>query len=173
MADIIIRRADRSDAVTIASIHIASRRSTYKSFYAETYMAGPIEQDTRAIWASRLVGNDVPTVLLADQLGLSVGFLAWVPAHDPIHGGMIDNFHVLPDHKCKGIGRLLFREICAISAREQPGQPLFLWVYEENAPARQAYARLGGVECDRISKPLPDGNMAGAVRVVWAPPTPC
>ena len=51
--------------------------------------------------------------------------------------------HILPKYKRQGIGRKLFAVVAA-QLKEQSCTSVYLWVLEENSPARKFYEALGG-----------------------------
>jgi GNAT superfamily N-acetyltransferase len=164
-----IRRAGAADADLIAQIHAASWRSAYRCIVSDDYLDGPVIEERQGFWRRRMAEDERLVVLLADIGGTAGGFIAWVGDADPQWGGIIDNFHMLPMVKGKGVGRKLFEAVRQLSAACDPGQGLFLWVLEPNVAARQAYARLGGTEADRMSRPTADGGRVPAIRVIWRP----
>lgn len=165
-----IRRATAADCEIVATIHIASRRVAYSGLLSPEYLNGPIEIDTRATWTKRLGAEPGLFVLIADQAHTAVGFLAMACNHDPEFGNLIDNFHVLPGYTGTGIGRRLFDAITVVSRRESVGQPMYLWVYEDNHAARQVYRSLGGIEGMTTSRRTAEGAFVPAVRVTWPAP---
>jgi GNAT superfamily N-acetyltransferase len=166
----ILRRAGSDDADTIATIHAASWRSAYRGIIADAYLDGPVIDERRAYWRKRMAEDAAIVVLIAEIAGVPAGFIAWVGGADPDFGGIIDNFHMLPSAKGKGVGRRLFEAIRQLALVERPGEALYLWVLEANTPARAAYARLGGTEADRTLRPTGDGGQVPAVRVIWPEP---
>jgi ribosomal protein S18 acetylase RimI-like enzyme len=165
-----LRRAGPTDADTIARIHAESWRSAYRGIVSDAYLDGPVVVERQAYWRKRISDDTAIVVLIADVGGTAAGFIAWVGGADPQFGGIIDNFHMLPTAKGKGVGRKLFDAVWHLSATQRPGEALFLWVLEANEAARAAYVRLGGTEADRSLRPTGDGGRVPAVRVVWRAP---
>ncbi|HLE69687.1 MAG TPA: GNAT family N-acetyltransferase, partial [Vicinamibacteria bacterium] len=90
---------------------------------------------------------------------------------DETWGALLDNLHVLPAWKGKGLGRRLMVEAARWVASRRPGSPLHLWVIEENEEARSFYDRLAGRPLDRKLWSAPDGRGIGLIRYVWNDPT--
>jgi GNAT superfamily N-acetyltransferase len=74
-----------------------------------------------------------------------VDFACAFGGEDELFGTMLDNLHVLQPQKGKGIGRKLVRDIASWCDRDYSAKGLYLWVFEQNVPARHFYERLGGV----------------------------
>jgi len=165
-----IRQATPEDADTIALLHAESWRSAYRGIVSDAYLDGPVIAERQSWWRKRLAEDATIVVLIAEAGGGAAGFIAWVGGADSQFGGIIDNFHMLPTAKGKGVGRKLFDTVRHLSATQRPGEALFLWVLEANAAARAAYARLGGTEADRAIRQTGDGGQVPAVRVIWPAP---
>ena len=78
-----------------------------------------------------------------------VGFACALADADPDHGPLLDNLHVKPGWRGRGIGARLLNEARLWSAAIAPGEPMRLWVLEGNLAARRFYRSQGGVEEDR------------------------
>jgi len=81
---------------------------------------------------------------------------------------LLDNLHVMPNLKGKGLGRRLMSEMANRVSRLNSGLCLHLWVYEQNLGARRFYERLGGEITARVSEPAPDGAEVNALRYCWS-----
>jgi len=85
-----------------------------------------------------------------------VGFAHTVFEADPRWGALLDNLHVVPGEKRRGIGsRLLALTAEAVTGR---GTGLYLWVLEQNVDARAFYEARGGTCVGRAPVPPPGGN---------------
>src|ERR1700678_3407364 len=80
---------------------------------------------------------------------------------------MLDNLHVLPSQKGKGIGRKLVRDIACWCDRSYPSKGLYLWVFEQNIPARRFYELLEGVVVGEAHWSGPDGTVVKEIRYAW------
>jgi len=108
---------------------------------------------------TRIEPEDV--VLVAERPDV-IGFFAVWCRPDPF----IDNLHVLPNMRSKGVGEGLM-----IAAAERligrGHSTATLWVFEENRRAVRFYERLGGVACERAVKKV-FGHASPALKVVWS-----
>ena len=131
--------------------------------------------DRLAVWADRLREPDPRshTILAEDGDGL-VGFAHTVFEADPGWGALLDNLHVVPGEKRRGIGsRLLALTAHAVLER---GTGLYLRVLEQNVDGRAFYDARGGRCVGRAPVP-PPGDVAGrlngspvALRYAWPDP---
>jgi GNAT superfamily N-acetyltransferase len=95
-----------------------------------------------------------------------VGFSCVLADADPGHGPLLDNLHVKPGWRGRGIGAHLLRESRAWSQTIAPGRPMHLWVIEDNTAARTFY-QAQGVEGERRVNEMA-GIEVTAVRYTWA-----
>ena len=161
--------AGPEDARAIAALHVKSWRSVYRGLVPDEFLAGPVEDDRHTLWESRLsVPDEARLVLKAvDQGGIMVGFTCVLRDADPAWGPLLDNLHVTPDLKGRGIGALLLRASLAWSSAVAPGQPMHLWVIEGNTQARHFYDREHGEIVERQILELTAGIHVPALRYVW------
>ncbi len=66
-------------------------------------------------------------------------------------GNVIDNLHVLPSAKGQGVGAALLGAAAEWSAAIYPSAGIYLWCFEQNAPACRFYEQRGGVALNRSS----------------------
>jgi GNAT superfamily N-acetyltransferase len=161
--------AGSEDARAIAALHVKSWRTAYRGLVPDEFLAGPVEDDRRTIWESRLsVPDETVLVLKAlNQDGVMVGFTCVLRDGDPEWGPLLDNLHVSPDLKGQGIGARLLRASRAWSSAVAPGQPMHLWVIEGNTQARHFYDREGGQVVERQILELTAGIHVPSLRYVW------
>jgi GNAT superfamily N-acetyltransferase len=105
--------------------------------------------------------------VLALQDGTPVGFGFAVRDDDERWGSMLDNLHVLPEHKGHGFGRSLMRALVARLAEPGAAAGLYLWVYEANAGACRFYERLGAVRLHAEVVDTAGGGRAPALAYGW------
>ena len=161
--------ARSEDARVIAALHVRSWRSAYRGLVPDEFLAGPVEDDRTTLWESRLsVPDDGRLVLKAVDLhDVMVGFTCVLRDAEPAWGPLLDNLHVTPDLRGRGIGRRLFIASRAWSTAVAPGQPMHLWVIEGNTQARHFYDREGGEVVERQILELTAGIHVPALRYVW------
>ncbi|MFC2046333.1 GNAT family N-acetyltransferase [Chloroflexota bacterium] len=156
-----IRPANQDDVPAIASIHSASWRDAYSGFLPADYLAGQVELDLQAYWAQQeILAQDV--VLVADTPDGPAGFVAVWCRPSPF----VDNLHVSPSRRSRGIGAALMR---AAAGRliALGHSTAYLWVFESNVAAIRFYERLGAVKARRAMKEF-FGQSVLCVRMEWS-----
>lgn len=167
MTDIAIRQAVAADASAIADLHATSWRSAYRGILTDAFLDGPVIAERHELWQARFAGGSDGVVFLAERRGVAIGFICFEPARDPVWGGLIDNFHVLPDAKGQGVGRKLFDRVGAFASEVQPGKGIHLFVLAQNLAAQKAYEGLGGRVVEALTKLEPDGQEHNVLRYAW------
>jgi GNAT superfamily N-acetyltransferase len=167
-----LREATTDDAAEIAALHASSWRDAYRSILEPAFLAGPVESDRMAAWSTRLSNpRDHQHILVAVEQGVLVGFICVFGDEDPKWGARVDNLHVTPSARGRGIGALLLRSAASWVADRYPGSALHLWVFEMNALACQFYARLGGAVVEKSISKIPSAGGASVLRFQWASAT--
>ncbi len=164
-----LRQATADDATMIAALHTESWRTAYRAILSEDFLASGIEADRRRTWTERF-GAPNPAMravigLLDDQ---PAGFVCTFLDEDRTWGALVDNLHVLPAAKGRGLGARLLRSAADWVAHNRPGRGLHLWVYQVNAPAIAFYDRMGGRAVERAPQDNPGGDEAPAIRYAWS-----
>ncbi len=169
MDEIAVRTAAVSDGPAIAAAHTESWRSVYRGILPDRYLDEEIVGERLRHWEERLraPGAHRRLVLLAEERAELLGFVCVMGNTEPGEGACLDNLHVRPHVRGRGLGRRLFAEAARWTASQEPGAPLHLWVFEANLPARGFYESLGGVETGREIKPMPGGPRVASLRYVW------
>jgi GNAT superfamily N-acetyltransferase len=165
----IIRGAAPADAPAIAQLHALSWQTTYRGILRAEFLDGPLLENRRHLWGARL--NDARQVgqmiLVGEQAGEIQAFACAFLDTDPEWGSLLDNLHVVPNLKGRGMGRKLMSAV-AERVLLHGSQPLLhLWAYEQNAAARLFYERLGGVNTACVAEEAPDGTLVNAIRYCW------
>ena len=173
--DLRFRSAGASDAPAIARLHAESWRRHYRGAYSDSFLDGDVHADRLAAWSERLRDPDpcVYTVLAEDGAG-PAGFAHTIFEDDPSWGALLDNLHVVPGQKRRGIGsRLLALSAQAVVDR---GTGLYLWVLEQNADAR-AFYEARGARCVEQAPAAPPGGVPSrlngspvGLRYAWSDP---
>lgn len=166
-----MRNATEADGPLLAHLHAESWRSAYRGILDPGFLAGPIEQDRLEAWTSR-IGPHHPdlTAIIAESDDGPVGFVCAIGAEDQRWGTLVDNLHVLPTVKGRGWGTVLLATAAEWSLRAYPGSGLYLWCFDQNAPARRFYERRGGVVVERSRHAVPGGGDRPVIRYHWADP---
>jgi ribosomal protein S18 acetylase RimI-like enzyme len=156
-----IRPAKQDDLPMIASIHAMSWRDAYAGILPADYLRDQVQQDLEAYWKQReILPQDV--VLVADTTDGPVGFIAVWCRPSPF----IDNLHVLPSLRSRGMGAALM-EAAAGRLIAQGHSTAYLWVFERNEAAICFYQRLGAVKGRQEMKEV-FGHRVPSVRMDWS-----
>lgn len=163
-----IRPIVATDAAAVAHLHTTSWRSAYRGMLRDDYLDGDIAGERLRVWTARLGAASATAYgFIAEADGAPVGFVYMFGAADPIWGSLIDNLHVLPGLKGRGIGRQLLEAAARETGRRYPDGPIHLFVYEANHPARRFYAAISGREVERGTVEAPGGGSQVHLRVAW------
>src|SRR5262245_1369881 len=165
-----VRAAAAVDMPAIADIHASSWRVAYRGLFPDAFLDGPLIDNRLAHWSGipdRMTASD--RLLLAEQDGAPAGFIAgWSSERlgcEPGFDLFIDNLHIRPELRGRGIGLRLMRELIAMRPRPRKTRA-YLWLVDGNLPAHRFYARLGGRDADHREKRFGDA-MVGELRIVW------
>ena len=163
-----IREADIEDVAGIALLHVESWRTAYRGAYSDAYLDGDVYPDRQRVWRERLTAPaERQFTIVAEQDGAIMGFACGRGDEDPRWGTLLDNLHVRPDEKWRGIGTRLIGEVALRTQRDWPASGLYLWVLESNAPARRFYERLGAQNEERTTSEPPGGGEVITLRYAW------
>ncbi len=160
-ADPRFRAATSTDARAIAALHADSWRRHYRGAYSDGFLDGDLLEDRLTVWSERLgIPRGASRTILAEVPGELVGFVHVVFDVDAHCGALIDNLHVVPARKGRGVGtRLLARAADAVLDRSSRSG-IYLWVLEQNAAARAFYSSRGALCVGRDAVPPPGGDPA-------------
>ena len=170
MEGITIRPATAGDAPEIAAVHCASWRDAYANVLERAYLEGPIASERRTFWFDRFANPD-PARAVFVAVARSATVNAFICFHrdlDTRWGSLIDNLHVLPTLRGRGVGERLMREAGRLLSNEAQLNGLHLWVFEANIAALRFYRRLGGEVVERDISRIPAANGASILRVYWS-----
>ncbi|HEY2527267.1 MAG TPA: GNAT family N-acetyltransferase [Xanthobacteraceae bacterium] len=165
-----IRTAELADADAIARLHADSWQTAYRGILSDDFLQGPLPENRRVLWRSRLSNAEGADqfILVDEHEGAIRGFACAFLEADPEWGCLLDNLHVVPDLKGKGLGRQLMGAVALRVLRSNPQGRLHLWAYEQNLEARRFYERLGGVSTECHAETAPDGSQVNVVRYCWS-----
>jgi GNAT superfamily N-acetyltransferase len=163
-----IRPATLDDAPSIARLHAESWQTAYRGMLSDAYLDGEALAERSALW-HKLMHSPLPDqyVVVAELDEQIVGFACAFGKSDERWGTHLDNLHVAYQHKGRGIGTLLMAHVAAWADAAYPGQGLFLWVLEQNIPARRFYERLGAIDAGAGSWDPPGGGSVTVLRYAW------
>ena len=164
-----IRCATAADADAIAALHAESWRSAYRGLIPDEDLGADLDRERREFWRARFASAhpDRRATFVAMSAVVLVGFACVLADADPDHGPLLDNLHVKPGWRGRGIGARLLNEARLWSAAIAPREPMHLWVLEGNLTARRFYRSQGGVEEDRRVEQR-GGMTIVSLRCKWA-----
>jgi GNAT superfamily N-acetyltransferase len=157
------------DADAIGRLHAESWQASYRGIMPDRFLDIEALEDRQSAWRSRLaVETDRRWLLKAhDEDSELVGFACVELDAEPEWGALLDNLHVRPDRKGRGIGRRLFDAAREWSFEQLGHQGLHLWVIEANLEGQQFYNRIGGTIAERKIKDVVGVVKLPALRYVW------
>jgi ribosomal protein S18 acetylase RimI-like enzyme len=154
-----IRRAGQGDRPILASLQAASWKDAYRDVLPAAYLNDELDADLDRHWQSVDISDD--DVVLVAENDEAIGFIAVWVRPDPY----IDNLHVRPGLRSRGVGRRLMAAAAErlIAAGHATA---YLWVVAENDRAIAFYERLGGVRTEEAMQPL-FATLVPNYRIEW------
>jgi ribosomal protein S18 acetylase RimI-like enzyme len=144
-----LRDAGPADAARIAALHAASWQVAYRGILPDAYLDHECAAERQRYWHARLVAPQPGGfVMLAEQADALLAFLAVWPDPDGRYDALLDNLHVAPEARGRGLGRTLLGAT-AMRLQAQGRHSLTLWVFDANDPALAFYRRLGAEIVER------------------------
>lgn len=155
-----IRHAESRDRQRIARLQAISWRDSYGGELSADYLSEQVETDLADHWRNQqITSRDL--VLVAEEESEMLGFIAiWCQSD-----AFIDNFHVLPECRSRGIGSNLLG-VASTSLLVRGHRDVSLCVFEANKKAIQFYQRCGASVVDRQTKTF-FGNQVINLRLYW------
>jgi ribosomal protein S18 acetylase RimI-like enzyme len=164
-----LRSAHAADEPAIARLHADSWRTAYRGILRDDFLDGAVVANRHALWSTRFseIDREDQLILVSEESGEIQAFACAFLDADPEWGTLLDNLHVIPGLKGRGLGRQLMSRVAENIQRHGLQSTLHLWVYEQNIQARGFYERLGGVITDCVAEAAPDGSRVNALRYGW------
>ena len=157
------RPATVADADRIAALHARSWQETYRGIMPDDFLDDEVEAERLAEWRNRFTEQpDNRQIIVAEEREQLVGFACVLTGSDPVYGALLDNLHVASAYKGRGIGRSLIKQAADWVRQQDAKSPFYLWVYEQNHPARAFYDSLGAINQERVR-----GDNGVVLRYVW------
>jgi ribosomal protein S18 acetylase RimI-like enzyme len=163
-----LRIAGPNDWTEIAALHAASWRNSHRGILSDAYLDGQVLSERIGVWRGCFRAAPANQyVVVAEDQSVVVGFGCAYGNEDDQLGTKLDNPHVLPTQKRRGIGTMMIENIASWSSENHPGKGVFLWVFERNLPARQFYERLAGIIAGDTIWTARDGTAVKSLLYVW------
>ncbi len=164
-----IRIANAADADTIARLHTQSWQQVYRGVLPDLYLDENLMQERQHAWIQRFAQPERhQCVFVAEEQGAALGFACAFGAHNPEYGTQLENLHVHPAGKGKGIGTALVQTVARWSIQNHLGLGLYLWALNDNTAARRFYEHLGAKLSGAGFWDSPAGVAVAEVRYSWA-----
>ena len=145
-ATALVRAARPEDARSVAEVHVASWRHTYRGMLPDDSLERLSVDDREAMWLDAFADPAPKSgAFVAEVDGRIVGFASFGPSRDedvPERTGEVPAIYVDPSVLGTGVGRELF-EVATLALRDAGFARATLWVLEENALARRFYEKGG------------------------------
>lgn len=162
------RKATKEDAEGIAILHTESWKSAYKGILSDEYLAKNVLKNRLETWKLRFDNPSInQLIILAEENHTLVGFVCIFGNQDTEFGSLIDNLHVKPDFKGKGIGKKLLIKASDLIFENYKTKLMHLWVFEANTSAIGFYKNCGGKNVERSLRDNPDGTQSYCFRMIW------
>ena len=157
------RPATVADADRIAVLHARSWQQTYRGIMPDEFLNNEVDAERLEIWQERFAEQPPDRhIIVAEGGNQLVGFACVFMDSDPVYGALLDNLHVAKPGKGRGIGRSLIKQAAEWVQQQDPASPFYLWVYEQNHPARVFYDGLGAVNHEAVP-----GDYGVVLRYGW------
>ena len=157
------RTATAADTGRIAALHARSWQETYRGIMPDHFLDDEVVAERLDVWQERFAERPPNRqIIVADDGDQLVGFACVLTGSDPVYGALLDNLHVDSAYKGRGIGQALIRQAANWVQQREPTSPFYLWVYEQNHPARAFYDRLGAINQEAVR-----GEHGIVLRYVW------
>lgn len=165
----ILRPLRPGDAEAVARLHAASWASAYRGLLRDDYLDGPVADERLALWQRR---RDAPVpgqfgVVAESDAGGIDGFAFAFAGRDPRWGTLLDNLHVRPDGRGRGLGRRLLHALADQLMRAGVDGGLHLEVLDANHGARSFYQGLGALAVQGGMAEMPDGSRLREWTYAW------
>ncbi|MBG47583.1 MAG: GNAT family N-acetyltransferase [Pseudozobellia sp.] len=156
------QKATLADAEAIAALHTLSWQQNYRGSFSDHFLDVEVTDERRGVWSQRLeYPKDNQSTWVARSNGKLAGFICTFLKDDQRYGSLVDNLHVSPEFKGKGIGTRLLGVAAEEIENLYPGSGFYLWVLEKNLGAHPFYKSLGGQVIETIK-----GNDIGDIEIM-------
>lgn len=164
----IFRNANTDDIEIIANLHSLSWQKTYRGSFTDDFLDNHVHENRKSAWTQKILQpSDNQFIMLCEIDNLLAGFVCAYGNDSEEFGTYIDNLHVLPELKGKGIGKELMKQVSAWSIETYNQPKLNLEVLENNEDARIFYEKMGGTNHQTSSQVMESGNVQNLCLYTW------
>jgi len=161
-----IREAKLSEAELIGSLHASSWMTAYRGLLSDEYLDNDLEAERRKYWLKKMPTiTNKEFVLVAEENGELIGFVAVLDKPEAGFDALVDNLHVRPDLKRRGIGGKLLNAV-ATRLLDTQRKSFYLFVLIGNTEAENFYLAKGGRPLDILTHEF-GGKVVQATRFAW------
>jgi ribosomal protein S18 acetylase RimI-like enzyme len=140
--DVRLRSGLAQDAALLATVFVSAWRHSYHGVVPEDRLEG-LDESEIASWLETLIAKASSTMTVAESKDHELlGFCRHGPDPDDARMGHVFSLYVRPSSSGRGLGSRLLAHALEDLARRQL-DPVTIWVFEKNAPARRLYAGFG------------------------------
>jgi GNAT superfamily N-acetyltransferase len=155
------------DMNALAKLHALSWQVFYRGILSDDYLDNHAEEERLNVWQKRFEKKEASMIIITAKfderlIGFACHFLYY---HDKF-GHYLDNLHVHPDYRQKGIGQRLLQK-SMLHCAQFIDENYYLWVFEENAQAISFYEKHNGTRLLTETMSTPDGLSAPALLYSW------
>jgi ribosomal protein S18 acetylase RimI-like enzyme len=167
MPDFQIRLATINDCNAIALLHARSWQTTYRGILSDQYLDEGLQAERINHWNKKFASlTSKEFVLVAEEHDHLIGFVAVLDKPEKGYAAFIDNLHVSPDLKGKGVGKALMRAV-AERLLHTNRKSVYLWVLKGNDAAEKFYFSRGAHNED-VTPVEFGGKTVLQTRFVWS-----
>ncbi len=156
-----------NDMNALAALHALNWKVFYKGILSDEYLKNDVEKERLTVWQNRFKKPDNSMIIItAKSDNQLIGFACHFLYYNDTYGHYLDNLHVHPDYRNKGVGKILLQKSIKHCSQFFDNN-FYLWVFEENHQAISFYEKQKGIKVLTETLSTPDGSSAPALLYSW------
>lgn len=154
------------DADAIGALHAQSWSTAYRGILSDSYLSNNLDEERKGYWRTKVMTLSAKEfIIVAEHAQGIAGFAAVMDQPENGYHALLDNLHVRPDLKGRGLGGRLMKAVAAkLQATDRTS--FYLWVLKGNVAAEEFYKSKGGMPSD-VSSAEFAGKVVDRTRFVW------
>jgi len=165
---VVFKKATSKDAERIAHLHALSWQQNYREAFSAHFLDNEVVYDRLTVWKERFENpKENQYILVAEENGTLLGFLCAYFEENLDYGSYLDNLHVGPAAKGKGIGTQLMAKLAKTILERNYPHGFYLWVLDTNYAAITFYDRVGGERLESVEANDIGDQVFSKTRYVW------